>query len=118
VAAAVIDGTWEPPTLLPDHPAENPPPPTEIDPTVRQTLADLMRRVVQQGSGTAAAVPGADVGGKTGTAEYGEGDPPPTHAWFVGFRGNHAVALVIEDGGVGGRDAAPVAQRILAALPG
>jgi cell division protein FtsI/penicillin-binding protein 2 len=117
VAAAVIDGTWEPPTLLPDNPSENAPEPVQLDPAVRETLAGLMRRVVTEGSGTAAAVPGAEVAGKTGTAEYGSGNPPPTHAWFIGIRGNYAVALLIEDGGVGGRDAAPVAQRILAALP-
>jgi cell division protein FtsI/penicillin-binding protein 2 len=117
VAAAVMDGTWEPPTLLPDHPSENTPAPVQLDAAIRDTLAGLMRRVVTEGSGTAAAVPGVEVSGKTGTAEYGEGDPPPTHAWFIGFRGSYALALLIEDGGVGGRDAAPVAQRIFAALP-
>jgi cell division protein FtsI/penicillin-binding protein 2 len=63
-------------------------------------------------------VPGAEVAGKTGTAEFGGGDPPPTHAWFIGFRPDVklALAIVIEDGGVGGRDAAPVAGKIFAGL--
>lgn len=117
VAGTVIDGTWEPPTLLPDNPSEDAPAATELDPANRETLAALMRRVVTEGSGTRAAVPGREVAGKTGTAEYGSGNPLPTHAWFVGFLGDHAVALVIEDGGVGGRDAAPVAQQVLAQLP-
>ena len=64
---------------------------------------------------------GAEIAGKTGTAEFGSGDPPPTHAWFIGYRPDAddaglAIAIVIEDGGVGGRDAAPVAGEILTAL--
>ena len=114
VASAVMEGTWEPPTLLPDHPGDSPPQPVALDGAVRETLAGLMRRVVTEGSGTRADVAGAEVSGKTGTAEFGEGDPPPTHAWFIGFRPDAglALAIVIEDGGVGGRDAAPVAGEI------
>jgi cell division protein FtsI/penicillin-binding protein 2 len=57
------------------------------------------------------------VSGKTGTAEFGEGSPPPTHAWFVGFSGNLSAAVFLENGGVGGRNAAPVAGTLFAALP-
>jgi cell division protein FtsI/penicillin-binding protein 2 len=117
VAGAVMDGTWESPTLLPDLPAEDRPAPTSLPQATRDTLSDLMRRVVTEGSGTAANVPGPEVHGKTGTAEFGEGNPLPTHAWFIAFRGDLAMAIVIEGGGVGGRDAAPVAAQILAALP-
>jgi cell division protein FtsI/penicillin-binding protein 2 len=118
VASAVMEGTWEAPTLLPEHPGDSPPQPVALEAPVRETLAGLMRRVVTEGSGTRAAVEGAEVAGKTGTAEFGSGDPPPTHAWFIGYRPDAglAIAIVIEDGGVGGRDAAPVAGEILTAL--
>ena len=50
--------------------------------------------------------------------EYGSGDPPPTHAWFVAFRGDLAVAVLVEGGGVGGQQAAPIAGRVFTQLPG
>jgi len=118
VGATVLDGTWEPPVLLPDRDAEDAPAATTLAAGTSDTLYGLMRRVVTEGSGQAAAVPGAEVAGKTGTAEYDAGDPPPTHAWFVGLRGDLSVAVLVEDGVSGGEVAAPVAGRVLAGLPG
>ena len=70
-----------------------------------------MRSVVTQGTGTAlAGVPG-EVGGKSGTAEFGGGDPPPTHAWFIAYRDDVAVAVLVERGRSGGSVAAPIAAR-------
>ena len=117
VAAAVVDGTWEPPVLLPDLEVDDAPAPTTLAGGTPETLRDLMRRVVAEGSGTAAAVPGVDIAGKTGTAEYDTGDPPPTHAWFVGIRGDLSVAVLVEGGEAGGTVAAPIAGDVLAALP-
>ncbi len=114
VAAAVASGTWRPPTLEPGRTAGDP---IALDSGVAATLRQLMTAVVREGTGTAAARPGPEVGGKTGTAEFGSGDPPPTHAWFIGYRGNLAFAVLAEGGGVGGRVAAPLAARFLAAAP-
>jgi cell division protein FtsI/penicillin-binding protein 2 len=114
VAAAVASGAWHAPRLLGDAPAAGAKP---LDPSVDSTLRQLMVSVVRNGTGTAAAEPGQIVAGKTGTAEFGSGDPPATHAWFIGFRGTLAFAVLVEGGGVGGRVAAPVARRFLDALP-
>jgi cell division protein FtsI/penicillin-binding protein 2 len=75
-----------------------------------------MRVVVTNGTGTATELPGQPVYGKTGTAEYGSGAHPKTHAWFIGFRGDIAFAILIEGGGVGGKVAAPVAARFLRSI--
>lgn len=115
VAAAVLDGTWRTPVLLPGlESAEQVVRP--LDPAVAETLRTLMRAVVTEGSGTAADVAGLDVIGKSGTAEFGAGDPPPTHAWFIAAANGLGIAVVLEDGGVGGRDAAPVVAQFLEAL--
>jgi cell division protein FtsI/penicillin-binding protein 2 len=94
------------------------PTPTALDP-----LRSMMRSVVTIGTGTAAGGI-ADLAGKTGTAEFGRGDPLPTHAWFIGFRHGIGFAVVVEGGVsggrveslVGGRVAAPIAARFARAL--
>jgi cell division protein FtsI/penicillin-binding protein 2 len=131
VAATVASGHWRPPTLVTGEPAASggsdesgpndsggPAPaksPEPLDPNVAATLRALMRQVVTQGTAADASLPGK-VAGKTGTAEFGTGDPLPTHAWFIGFRGDLAFAVLVEDGGVGGRVAAPAAARFLRGL--
>ncbi len=112
VAAAAASGTWYPPQVL--VPAE--PPGTALPDEAVGTLRELMVRVVEEGTGTAARLPGQEVGGKTGTAEFGSARPPRTHAWFIGFRGDLAFAVLVEDGGFGGAVAAPIAHSFLSRL--
>ena len=75
-----------------------------------------MRAVVTSGTGVAlSGVPGV-VHGKSGTAEYGGGNPPPTHAWFIAYRGDLALSVLVENGPSGGSVAAPIAARFFEAL--
>jgi len=115
VAATVASGAWHAPTLT-MLPAPAAPSARSLAPATAVTLRDFMASVVQ-GSGTAAGA-GLPSGtfGKTGTAEFGNGNPPQTHAWFIGYRNNLAFAVIVEGGGVGGRVAAPIAARFLDAL--
>ena len=85
----------------------------------RQTARDLtvmMKNVVREGTGTAAALEGVEVAGKTGTAELNnDGLNQP---WFMCFTPEVAVAVTLErfQGGTGGVTAAPIAKTVLEAL--
>jgi len=114
VAAAAYDGTWRVPYLAGEPPPEGQRPLPEA---AAAALPDFLREVVRSGTGTAAAILGRDVGGKTGTAEFGDEDPPETHAWFAGFLDELAFAVVVEGGGVGGEVAAPLIHDFLTSLP-
>ena len=84
-------------------------------------VRSMMVDVVRYGTGTAAAVPGVTVAGKTGTAELrpNSRDPRDANAWFVAFapaeRPRVAVAVMLVGAGFGGTAAAPVAREVLSA---
>jgi penicillin-binding protein A len=97
---------------------------------VARTIESLMVDVVDYGTGTAAALPGVKVAGKTGTAELedtrdpetGEtapSDPSNTDAWFTAYapvrRPRLAVAVMLVRAGAGGAVAAPAARVVLEA---
>jgi peptidoglycan glycosyltransferase len=105
--------------------------------SVAASVRDMMIGVVRGGTGTAAALPGITVAGKTGTAELestvppkgttgpkppSETDEPPgskTDAWFTGFapvrHPKLAVCVLLVRAGAGGDTAAPAAATVLAA---
>jgi peptidoglycan glycosyltransferase len=91
-----------------------------IKPETAATLTQMMVSVVQGGTGTAAAIPGVQVAGKTGTAETNV--PHVYTAWFVSFapadNPKVAVAVVLEKqlNGFGGAVAAPIAKQLMQAL--
>jgi cell division protein FtsI/penicillin-binding protein 2 len=112
VAAAIDDGTWRPPQLVTSPAPRQVARPRPLSPAILLTLRPMMRAVVT--SGTAAGVgfpPG--VYGKTGTAEYGTGPHPPSHGWFIGYRGDLAFAVLVEGGGTGADSAGPIANAFL-----
>ncbi|MER8231709.1 penicillin-binding protein 2 [Streptomyces sp. NPDC094049] len=97
-----------------------------MSPSTALRLQELMVKAVVDGTGTNAAIPGARVGGKTGTAQHGFGNTGTPYAWFIAWaraedsaRPSVAVAVVLEDAEAsrtdisGGGSAAPVARSVM-----
>lgn len=83
---------------------------------IARQIADGMKAAVRYGTAKGAALPDAEVAGKTGTAQNPHGQP---HAWFIGYAPaddpRAVVAVVVENGGIGGAVAAPRARDMLRA---
>ena len=102
--------------------------PRELSRATSSDVADQVKAMmvtgVQSGIATNARIDGVEVGGKTGTAQNGSGDPYTL--WFTGFAPaddpKYAVAVVVEDGGglgqrgSGNQVAAPIARKVLEAV--
>ncbi|MEO7933142.1 MAG: penicillin-binding protein 2 [Chthoniobacterales bacterium] len=99
----------------------------EIRPDVQKLLKAAMINVVSGAAGTAhqAAVPGIEVAGKTGTAQWGPTKKQRTAAWFAGFapatNPKYAFAVVYEgeinnNNVHGGTQAAPLIGKVLRQL--
>jgi penicillin-binding protein A len=95
-----------------------------MKPETSQQLADMMSRVVEEGTGTAAALSGIQVAGKTGTAEVGSA-AQFTQPWFIAFAPVEdpqiAIAVTVEQqpsGSQGGTVAAPIAADVIEAVLG
>jgi penicillin-binding protein A len=84
-----------------------------------RALTAMMKQVVKEGTGTAAALEGVELAGKTGTAEI-DIQRKINDPWFLGFTNDFAIAVVLErvQGGTGGVVAAPIAKQVLEALGG
>jgi len=100
-----------------------------MHPSTAVRMRELMRDVVERGTGRNAAIPGAVVGGKTGTAQHGIGNSGTPYAWFVSWAQGErdvepsvAVAVVVEDASTdrtdisGGGVAAPIARAVMQAV--
>ncbi|QEU91845.1 peptidoglycan D,D-transpeptidase FtsI family protein [Streptomyces kanamyceticus] len=99
-----------------------------MNPATAMQLREMMTDVVEEGTGKNAAIPGATVGGKTGTAQHGIDNSGTPYAWFVSWAQAAdagepavAVAVVVEDASAdrgdisGGGSAAPIAKAVMEA---
>jgi transpeptidase family protein len=101
-----------------------------VRPRIARTIQSLMIDVVAYGTGTAAALPGVKVAGKTGTAELedtkrdpktgepiDQSAPSNTDAWFTAYapagKPKIVVAVMLVRAGAGGATAAPAARVVL-----
>ncbi|HET6448662.1 MAG TPA: penicillin-binding protein 2 [Conexibacter sp.] len=95
---------------------------TPISAQTADAVNQMMRTVVESGTGTAVQLPGIQVAGKTGTAEIGAVGANLTQPSFVAFapadNPRVAIAVTVErsQGGFGGTVAAPIARAVLESL--
>ena len=98
-----------------------------VSESVAEQLRSAMVTVVDEGTGSNAQIDGAEVGGKTGTAQHGENNSKTPYAWFTSYAKDSdsgkeiAVAVLIEDSDAarsevsGNGLAAPIAKKMMAA---
>jgi len=92
---------------------------TPISRQTATTLTEMMVNNVDNGAASNGRIEGVKVGGKTGTAENGKGEP--FTLWFTGFapadNPKIAVAVVVENGtSYGNAVAAPIARKVMEAV--
>ncbi|MFF3953571.1 penicillin-binding transpeptidase domain-containing protein [Streptomyces sp. NPDC001890] len=99
-----------------------------MNPRTSMQLREMMVDVVENGTGSNAAIDGVTVGGKTGTAQHGVDNSGLPYAWFISWaqapdssQPAVAVAVVVEDAAAnradisGGGSAAPIARSVMEA---
>ena len=126
-------GVLDPTSLVTDHPLQSDVKPSRVTSTsIATTLRGLMIGVVTNGTGTAAALPGIQVAGKTGTAELGpvtgkaatgSDTQQRLDAWFTAFAPATdpklaVAAMVVNASGDGGTVAAPIVRQVMASAFG
>jgi penicillin-binding protein 2 len=97
------------------------------NPATLEAVRQALVGVVNEGTAKVARLPNVQVAGKTGTSQVVALDPDnpkkkrerlmEDHAWFVAYAPAEdprvAVAVLVEHGGHGGEDAAPLARRVI-----
>ncbi|MET9552815.1 penicillin-binding transpeptidase domain-containing protein [Streptomyces sp. NPDC006645] len=122
MVSEVVDAGGDTLTSYEDEPSRR-----IVSSSTAEQLRDAMVTVVEEGTGTNARVDGAEVGGKTGTAQHGVDNSSTPYAWFTSYAKDAstgkevAVAVVVEDSGAarsevsGNGLAAPIAKKMMEA---
>ena len=88
-----------------------------MDLEVAREIKELMVKTTNEGTGRNAAIKSVQVASKTGTAEN---ETENTHAWYIGFAPAEnpqvAIAVIVEQGGSGGKVAAPIARDLMISI--
>jgi cell division protein FtsI/penicillin-binding protein 2 len=119
IAAQVATGTRHAPSLIAGEPGTAGPPKAGDPPFSAANLATLrtlMRATVHEGVAIGADLIGQPVYGQVGTVAVSTGKHPVWASWFVGYRGDVAVA-VLELSHSSATSSVPLAAQILAAAP-
>lgn len=116
VAAAIDTGQVRAPRLV-NGAADDSAAPVALPGNLVSDLHQMMAQVVATGTASGKGLP-AGTFAKTGTAQYGQGNPLPTDAWLVGFNNDVyssdlAFAMVVVNGGEGGPTDGPLVARFL-----
>jgi cell division protein FtsI/penicillin-binding protein 2 len=115
-AAAIARGQWKQPSLVTDPaPAKVAPDGPAIQPASLDALRQMMREVVTSGTANQLKNLPGDLRGKTGTAEY-DSNPAHTHSWFMGYRGDIAFCVFVENGGASTAAAVPIAGKFFQSI--
>jgi cell division protein FtsI/penicillin-binding protein 2 len=117
VAGAVARGHWIAPIVVTDPAITgNDGPGQALKDSTVAGMKQMMRAVITNGTGAKVLnVPGEPIFGKTGTAEF-DSDPTHAHSWFIGYQGDLALAVFVNNGGVSTAGAVPIAKKFLDAL--
>lgn len=101
--ASLAHGSTILPTLVDGDKVTADTPSETLPPGITGALRDMMRKTVTEGTASQLSdIP--DLGGKTGTAEFG--DNTHSHGWFAGIAGDIAFATLV----VGGDSSAPAVK--------
>lgn len=130
-ATLADDGYWQPPSLVlystdrygRQHFPSSPPKKSVLSPSTARQIQDLLKRVVEEGTGGSAALSEVSLAGKTGTSQTGQMDRQQEEildTWFGGYlpaeKPRWAIVVLVEEGVSGAQSAAPVFQQIAQGL--
>lgn len=122
MVSEVVDAGGDTLTSYEDEPSRR-----IVSSSTADQLRSAMVTVVDEGTATNARIDGAEVGGKTGTAQHGVDNSQTPYAWFTSYAKDAstgkevAVAVVVEDSGAarsevsGNGLAAPIAKKMMEA---